>query len=142
MPTLFLKCRTCGTEFPTPIALTNESFQGNVLISGLEHACPACGSRDQFFTADYFLPKSGMAISNEAPAPTPVGVAATATGSLPIETPAPLEAATATIGGDPTADEKTQLDTMAGRLAGYGIRAGPGNPTEAPLPPHDSDAGQ
>jgi hypothetical protein len=138
MPTLFLKCRSCAVEFPTPIALTSESIQANILISGLEHACPACGARDQFFTADYFLPKEGAPISTEAPAPAAVSDHLPTIEAVSV----PIAASTATIGGDLVADGNTELQSMAGRLAAYGVRGGPGSPMEGSAPPHDSEAGE
>lgn len=56
MPTLFLTCRSCGEEFPTPIGVTDPKLTG-VIISGMSHRCPGCGADDKFSTQDYHVPK-------------------------------------------------------------------------------------
>jgi DNA-directed RNA polymerase subunit RPC12/RpoP len=59
MPTLFVKCRACGREFPTPVAEPSTGA-GGVMITGLELRCPKCGHSDQYSTADFHvLPGSG-----------------------------------------------------------------------------------
>jgi hypothetical protein len=55
MPTLYLKCRNCGKEFPTPIGVTEQGLHG-VMISGMTHKCPHCGQEAQYFTQDYHVP--------------------------------------------------------------------------------------
>lgn len=56
MPTLFVKCRACGREFPTPIGEPDASSKG-VIISGLRLRCPNCGREDQYSTADFHTPR-------------------------------------------------------------------------------------
>jgi DNA-directed RNA polymerase subunit RPC12/RpoP len=59
MPTLFVKCRACGQEFPTPVAEPSTGAAG-VMISGLQLRCPKCGHPDQYSTADFHVaPGSG-----------------------------------------------------------------------------------
>ncbi|MCI4327274.1 MAG: hypothetical protein L3K16_06545 [Thermoplasmata archaeon] len=55
MPTLYVTCHNCHTEFPTPIGVTDQGLSG-VLISGLTHKCPNCGEEAQYFTQDYHVP--------------------------------------------------------------------------------------
>jgi hypothetical protein len=55
MPTLFLSCKHCHAEFPTPIAVT-EAGLGDVLITGLQHTCPHCGATESYYTQDYHVP--------------------------------------------------------------------------------------
>jgi hypothetical protein len=55
MPTLYVTCHECHTEFPTPIGVTDQGLSG-VLISGMVHTCPKCGHEGQFFTQDYHIP--------------------------------------------------------------------------------------
>jgi hypothetical protein len=143
MPTLFLKCRTCAVDFPTPIAVTDGSVHGQLMISGMEHVCPSCGARDKFFTADYFIPTSGLAVPVDAPAPmdAPAGVERRPVpADLPIssEPPAGVAASTATIGGDPGADHRAELETVSGRLAGYNVQGTSEHHSEGPAPPYDS----
>jgi hypothetical protein len=140
MPTLFLTCRKCGLEFPTPIAVANEGTQATVMISGLEHVCPSCGAKDQFFTGDYHLPKQGLKVPVEAH----TQIDGSTPGVVPpsVERPSLVEPSVAMIGGDQQADEKIELQTIAGRLAGYGVQGGPGRSMEGPAPPYDSEAGE
>jgi hypothetical protein len=116
MPTLFLKCRSCGEEFPTPIALTDAGRQGMILITGMNHRCPKCGVEDQFSTADYFVPKKAPELDGK-------------------ESPA-------TIDGDEQADEKAELESEATRLAGLGVEgASQSKKSEGPPPAGDTPAG-
>ncbi len=55
MPTLFVKCRSCGEEFPTPIGEAETGHSG-LIISGLMLRCPKCGHDDRYSTADFHLP--------------------------------------------------------------------------------------
>jgi ribosomal protein S27E len=57
VPTLFVKCRACGHEIPTPVAEPKTGESG-VMISGLRIRCPDCGHDDQYSTADFHLPSS------------------------------------------------------------------------------------
>jgi DNA-directed RNA polymerase subunit RPC12/RpoP len=108
MPTLFLKCRSCGKEFPTPIGVTDPKLQGSLIISGLKHRCPHCNAEDRYSTLDYFIHK------------TEAGAAA--------------DGSAATIGGDQEQNEKTQTGTQTGRLAGYAVEGAPPSKTEAAPP--------
>jgi hypothetical protein len=112
MPTLFLKCRKCGAEFPTPIALTEEGHRGSFMISGMSHTCPACGVVDEFYTADYFVH------AQEAEDAAKGGVAV--------------------MSGDQAIVAKTELDSMVGRLAAYGVEGGPERATAPPTPPAET----
>ena len=55
VPTLFVKCRKCGSEFATPIGEPKTGASG-VIISGLQLRCPECGHDDQYSTADFHVP--------------------------------------------------------------------------------------
>jgi ribosomal protein S27E len=55
MPTLFVKCRGCGHEIPTPVAEPKTGADG-VLITALRIKCPDCGRDDQYSTADFHTP--------------------------------------------------------------------------------------
>ena len=55
MPTLFVKCRSCGNEFPTPIGEPKTGSSG-VIITGLRLGCPKCGHEDTYSTADFHVP--------------------------------------------------------------------------------------
>jgi ribosomal protein S27E len=55
VPTLFVKCRGCGHEIPTPVAEPKTGADG-VMISGLRVRCPDCGRDDQYSTADFHVP--------------------------------------------------------------------------------------
>jgi hypothetical protein len=70
MPTLFVTCRSCGTEFPTRIGEPTSGPSG-VIISGLLLKCPKCGKPDQYSTADFHVP-AGM----EGPPPEGTSTAA------------------------------------------------------------------
>ena len=115
MPTLFLKCRKCGVEFPTPIGVTDAGLQGSIIISGLTHRCPNCGVEDQYYTTDYFVHKK--------------------------EAEAAGAGSTATISGDKEADEKTQRESQADRLAGFAVEGEPRSKTDGPPPAGDSPPG-
>jgi DNA-directed RNA polymerase subunit M/transcription elongation factor TFIIS len=52
VPTLFVKCRACGRDFPTPIGEPKADSKG-VIISGLRLRCPKCGREEQYSTADF-----------------------------------------------------------------------------------------
>lgn len=56
MPTLFVKCRACGTDFPTRIGEPKTGVPGGVIISGLKLRCPKCGKEDQYSTQDFHVP--------------------------------------------------------------------------------------
>jgi hypothetical protein len=55
VPTLFVKCRACGEEFPTPIG-EPESGPSGVIISGLSLRCPRCNREDTYSTRDFHIP--------------------------------------------------------------------------------------
>src|ERR1700691_4156072 len=55
MPTLCVKCRKCGTEFPTPIGEPKAGASG-VIITNLQLRCTKCGTDDQYSTADFHVP--------------------------------------------------------------------------------------
>lgn len=55
MPTLFVRCRACGTEFPTRLAVGAEE-QRTLVVSGLSQRCPACGVEELYYTKDVFAP--------------------------------------------------------------------------------------
>jgi len=55
MPTLFVNCRKCGSEFPTPIGESKPGSSG-LIITGLELRCPKCGTADAYSTPDFHLP--------------------------------------------------------------------------------------
>ncbi len=71
MPTLFVKCKQCGTEFPTPMGETNPGLSG-LLISGLRLRCTACGTEDDYSTLDFHvsadMPDSSVGSSDPAQA--------------------------------------------------------------------------
>jgi DNA-directed RNA polymerase subunit RPC12/RpoP len=55
MPTLFVKCRACNQEIPSPVAEPKGDPSG-VMISGLKIRCPKCGHEAEYSTADFHLP--------------------------------------------------------------------------------------
>jgi ribosomal protein S27E len=55
MPTLFVACRSCGHEIPTPIAEPKTGAR-EVMITGLRIKCPDCGREDQYSTSDFHNP--------------------------------------------------------------------------------------
>lgn len=55
MPTLFVKCRACGHDFPTRVG-EPETGPSGVIVSGLRLRCPKCGKEDQYSTADFHFP--------------------------------------------------------------------------------------
>lgn len=64
MPTLFVRCRVCRTEFPTRLAVGEED-RSTLVVSGLSQRCPSCGAEELYYTKDVFVP----------PAPEPGGAA-------------------------------------------------------------------
>ncbi|MGI0129061.1 MAG: hypothetical protein ACREDE_09585 [Thermoplasmata archaeon] len=56
MPTLFVRCKSCGTEFPTPIGEPEKGRSG-AIITGLSLHCPHCRREDVYSTADFHLPR-------------------------------------------------------------------------------------
>jgi DNA-directed RNA polymerase subunit RPC12/RpoP len=93
LPTLYLKCRKCAKEFPTPIGVTEAGLKG-VIISGLIHRCPHCGHEDQYNTHDYHLPE-GL--------------------------PDPAAAETKPLAADPKLENQAKKDAASEKLAGYGV---------------------
>jgi ribosomal protein S27E len=57
VPTLYVKCRACGSEIPSPIGEAKESTS-DVIISSLRIKCPSCGVDDSYSTADFHQPVS------------------------------------------------------------------------------------
>ena len=55
MPTLFVRCRACRTEFPTRLAVGEED-RSTLVVSGLSQRCPACGTEELYYTKDVFVP--------------------------------------------------------------------------------------
>jgi len=57
LPSLFLTCRHCRSEFPSGIAVTamTETTE-TVAMFGLRHRCPRCGTDAAYYTPDYHLP--------------------------------------------------------------------------------------
>ncbi|MGI0133096.1 MAG: hypothetical protein ACREDK_08450 [Thermoplasmata archaeon] len=55
MPTLFVRCASCTTEFPTRLAV--EDLHGSTLVvSGLPLRCPSCHAESMYYTKDLFVP--------------------------------------------------------------------------------------
>jgi DNA-directed RNA polymerase subunit RPC12/RpoP len=57
VPTLFVKCRACGREVPTPVAEPDTGAEG-VMITALRIKCPSCGHDDEYSTPDFHIPAS------------------------------------------------------------------------------------
>jgi DNA-directed RNA polymerase subunit RPC12/RpoP len=93
MPTLFLKCRHCGEEFPSPIAVTEAGLH-DVMITGMTQACPHCGQADQYNTQDFHVPSE---LVDQVSPPT-----------SPLKT-------------DPAGVASAQTSAVAGKLAGYSV---------------------
>lgn len=93
MPTLYLKCRSCQKEFPTPIAVTEAGLH-DVLITGMTHVCPHCAHADQYFTQDYHVP---------------------------IELVDQLQAPAEPLSADHAAAVDTQTKATVSKLAGYSV---------------------
>jgi hypothetical protein len=75
MPTLFLTCRDCHREFPTPIGISEEAMTG-FIISGLTHHCPFCKAESEYVTQDYHLPKVAAREPAESSKPLPIDMVA------------------------------------------------------------------
>jgi hypothetical protein len=90
MPTLFVECRACHQEIPTPIAEPNQGPSG-VMISSLRVHCPKCGQDGEYSTADFHVPAG-----TEGPAP---GGRVTAHEDLASEHAAQLEGAQEKLAG-------------------------------------------
>ena len=60
MPTRFVRCPRYGTDFPTPIATTDDSTR-SVRLSDRRHRCPQGGSMSSFFAKDLPTPPTGWA---------------------------------------------------------------------------------
>jgi hypothetical protein len=69
MPTLFVQCVTCRTDFPTPIAVPPATDEG-VLVSGLALKCPRCGAEHRYYTKDFRVPEGPPKVE-ETPAANP-----------------------------------------------------------------------
>ena len=54
MPTLFVSCKECQTEFPTPIG-GRETGKSGVIISSLRLRCPKCGRESEYSTPDFHI---------------------------------------------------------------------------------------
>ena len=67
VPTLFVKCRACGHEIPTPVAEPKTGAEG-VKITGLRIKCPDCGHDARYSTPDFHVLPSGKS----PPAGSPV----------------------------------------------------------------------
>jgi hypothetical protein len=55
VPTLFVKCKGCNSEFPTPIG-EPKSDETEVIISNLKLRCAKCGHEAEYSTADFHIP--------------------------------------------------------------------------------------
>jgi ribosomal protein S27E len=66
VPTLFVKCRSCGHEIPTPVAEPKTGAEG-VMITGLRIKCPDCGHDDRYSTADLHVRPTGKSSPAGAP---------------------------------------------------------------------------
>ena len=73
MPSLFLKCRTCGKPVPSGLAVSEETALHAVQMNGMRHKCPNCGETGTYFTQDYFVPEG---IETEAATPPDATTAA------------------------------------------------------------------
>jgi DNA-directed RNA polymerase subunit RPC12/RpoP len=93
LPTLYLTCRKCGKEFPTPIGVSGTGLTG-VIISGMIHRCPHCGHDDQYNTQDYHIPE-GL--------------------------PDPAVEETKPLTPDSKGEVKAKKDAAAEKLVGYGV---------------------
>jgi len=54
MPPLYIKCKNCGFEFPSGIAMTPKSYESSSLV-GNYHRCPKCGASNRYNKEDYFF---------------------------------------------------------------------------------------
>jgi hypothetical protein len=72
MPSLWVKCKNCGQEFASGIAVQDEAL-GHVLMTDVIHACPKCGASGKYSTMDYHSPKleTPDAAKVGTPVPTP-----------------------------------------------------------------------
>jgi hypothetical protein len=71
MPTLFLNCRECHREFPTPIGVAEDAM-GGFIISGMTHHCPFCRAESEYVTQDYHMPVVPAAETAETPKVMPI----------------------------------------------------------------------
>jgi hypothetical protein len=70
MPTLFVACKSCGSEFPTPIG-EREVGKSGVIITDLPLKCSKCARESLYSTGDFHIPaavanapKGGTAVEN------------------------------------------------------------------------------
>jgi hypothetical protein len=75
MPTLFVECRACHQEIPTPIAEPQVGPSG-VMISSLGVHCPKCGHVGEYSTADFHVPPGVAVPTAEEQASVPEDLAA------------------------------------------------------------------
>ncbi len=55
MPTLFVKCRACGFDFPTGLGESETGPKG-LIISSLRLRCPKCRKEEEYTTKDFHIP--------------------------------------------------------------------------------------
>jgi hypothetical protein len=55
MPTLFVTCKSCGSEFPTPIG-EREVGKSGVIVTDLPLNCPKCSRGNLYSTGDFHIP--------------------------------------------------------------------------------------
>lgn len=55
VPTLFVKCRACGFDFPTGLGESETSPKG-LIISSLRLRCPKCRKEEAYTTKDFHIP--------------------------------------------------------------------------------------
>ncbi|HTT35430.1 MAG TPA: hypothetical protein VMH78_06135 [Thermoplasmata archaeon] len=73
MPTLFIRCPTCSTAFPSRIGLST-SERTSLIVNGLRDQCPSCGREDLFYTKDFFVPPPAEPLPSDAGMPAPEDV--------------------------------------------------------------------
>jgi hypothetical protein len=69
VPTLYVKCTACQTDFPTPLGEI-QSGEAGVIISSMRLRCPKCHREGEYSTKDFHGPQDSPG-AEPAPVPDP-----------------------------------------------------------------------
>ena len=51
---VYVKCKSCGEEFPAPVDLTEEAWVAQNIIDQVEASCPHCGAVATYSKPDFY----------------------------------------------------------------------------------------